>query len=78
MASFFRFFHSVGGRLGPLGPGPPQNEKTEKQISLRTFDKDKKRISLRTFDTKVLILRSKKSSYITYVVLVPGVAAAAV
>ena len=27
-----------GGRLGPLGPGPPENEKRRKKISLRTFD----------------------------------------
>ena len=46
----------------------PENEK-QKKLSSRTFDREKKRISLRTFDTKVLILRSKKSSYITYVVL---------
>ena len=38
-------------------------KKTEKQISLRTFDTTEKQISLRTFDTKVLNLRSKKSSH---------------
>ena len=61
------FFFSVSfvpGVAWAQGPqaATPRMKKTEKQISLRTFDKDKKRISLRTFDTKVLILRSKKMS----------------
>ena len=60
---FFLFFHSGGAWAQGPQAAPPRMKKKEKQISLRTFDKDKKRISLRTFDTKVLILRSKKILY---------------
>ena len=37
-------------------------KKTEKQISVRTFEKTEKQASSRMFATKVLNLRSKKSS----------------
>ena len=45
---FSVFFHSGGAAWGPWAQATPGMNKTEKQISLRTFD------------TKVLNLRSKQ------------------
>ena len=45
----FFFLHSGGAAWGRSAQAPPRMKKTEKQISLRTFD------------TKVLNLRSRKS-----------------